>query len=125
MAHIALIDDDATEALVLDGMLDHCRGDHQLTHFFKVEDFPAGGANAIFDLVVLDRRIPPHSDFHTSLPLIAQRGFQGIVLPVSAAEMPDLQPVNGLNIAAPVLKSDLLTPESVQRVLDQLLGPNQ
>lgn len=122
MAQIMLIDDDPTEALVLKGMLDHVPGDHQLIHIMRVEDFDLAGAASGADLVLLDRRIPPHETFDTSLPILAASGYRGPVVLMSASEFPAPAEQHGLNIAALVSKSQLLTPQAVEALLQQSLG---
>lgn len=122
MAHLALIDDDPTEALVLEGMLAHGEGAHVMTHFRRVEDFPAAPANDDFDLVLLDRRIPPHDGFETSLRVLAATNYAGAIVPISAGNI-DLAPIaDGLQVVAPVMKSDLLTPEAVTALVQRVLA---
>ncbi len=123
MANITLIDDDPTEALVLEGMLDHVDGDHTLRHITRVEDFDAsGGAAPSADLVLLDRRIPPHEAFDTSLPVLAASGYRGPVVLMSASEFPAPENRHGLTIAAAISKSQLLTPNAVDALLKRSLG---
>ena len=124
MAHIALIDDDLTEAMVLEGMLMHGGAGHTLTHFQSLEAFSARPPGTPFDLVLLDRRLPPHAGFETSLPALATTGFDGPVVPISASEMV-VEPVDGLNVTNPVQKSELLTPEAVTALITQVLGTDQ
>ena len=119
MANITLIDDDPTEALVLEGMLEHVEGPHRLTHVMRVEAFHADRIDA--DLVLLDRRIPPHDAFETSLPILAASGYQGPVVLMSATDFPTPDDQYGLTIAATVKKSDLLTPEAVESLLRNTL----
>ncbi len=124
MANIALIDDDPTEALVLEGMLAHGDGHHEMTHFGALEDFPGYPDNARFDLVLLDRRIPPHVDFDTSLEFLAKIGFAGAIVPISASDM-DAPEAAGLEVKPPVLKSELLTPEAVTHLINRVLTSDQ
>jgi DNA-binding response OmpR family regulator len=122
MAQIALIDDDPTEALVLEGMLEHVAGKHELVHLTRVEAFGDAGAAVNPDLVLLDRRIPPHEAFDTSLPILAASGYRGPVVLMSASEFPIPAEQHGLNIAASVSKSQLLTPQAVEALLKRTLG---
>ena len=121
MARIALIDDDPTEIMVLEGMLLHSTHGHTLTAFKRVEDFPSAPENEAFDFVLLDRRIPPHVDFETSLPVLAQSGYQGPIVPISAGYLQTIS-FEGLNVSAPVEKSRLLTPEAVEALIASIVG---
>ena len=122
MVQITLIDDDPTEALVLKGMLEHVDGEHQLTHLTCVEAFDASGAISTTELVLLDRRVPPHNTFDTSLPVLAASGYRGPVVLMSASEFPAPAKPHGLTIAASVSKSELLTPQAVEALLRHSLG---
>lgn len=122
MAQITLIDDDPTEAMVLEGMLEHIDGQHRLVHLTRVEDFETAGAAPGADLVLLDRRIPPHEAFDTSLPVLAASGYRGPVVLMSAAEFPAPTEPHGLNIAGAVSKSQLLTPQAVEALIQRILG---
>lgn len=116
MANIALIDDDPTEVMVLEGMLMHSPNGHSLTAFSRVEDFPSAPDNQVFDFLLLDRRIPPHADFETSLPVLAKAGFAGPIVPISAGYMEAIG-LEPLNVLEPVEKSRLLTPEAVDALI--------
>jgi len=122
MAHLALIDDDPTEALVLEGMLAHGETVHRLTHFLRVEDFPVAPANDDFDLVLLDRRIPPHDGFESSLRILAASKFTGAIVPISAGNIDTAPYADGLQVTAPVMKSDLLTPDAVADMVKRVLA---
>ncbi|MCP2671555.1 hypothetical protein NHF40_11520 [Maricaulaceae bacterium EIL42A08] len=121
MANIALIDDDPTEVMVLEGMLMHSVHGHSLTAFSRVEDFPSAPYNQVFDFVLLDRRIPPHADFQTSLPILAKAGYTGPIVPISAGYM-DTIGLDPLNVLEPVEKSRLLTPEAVDALIASVTG---
>lgn len=122
MANIALIDDDPTEVMVLEGMLMHSLDGHSLTAFSRVEDFPAAPDNQAFDFVLLDRRIPPHADFETSLPVLAKAGYTGPIVPISAGCMEAIS-LDPLNVLEPVEKSRLLTPEAVDALIASVIDP--
>ena len=120
MARIALIDDDATEAMILEGMLEHAGGAHSLVHAPSVAAFATLAEEA--DLVLLGRRLPPHEDFAVGVAALAGTGWRGPVVLISAfseAAKPDAPA--GLVLIGPVDKADLLTPESVAAVVDAAL----
>ena len=123
MIHITLIDDDPTEALLLEGMLEHVEGAYRMTHLKCVEDFDGLDAQAAPDLVLLDRRIPPHDAFDTSLPVLAANGYRGPVVLMSASEFAMPGDHHGLTITAPINKSQLLTPQAVDALLKRAITP--
>ncbi len=119
MARIALIDDDPVEALILRSLLEHASAGHAMTHFTSVEAFAdAPGA----DLVILDRRVPPHECFSQTLPLIEASGWRGPVLLITAAPEGVTAASQVLKLIGPVSKSDLLEPAAVARAIDEALA---
>lgn len=119
---IALIDDDTTEAMILEGMLEHADGDYALTHFPTVSAFQSTEDPGGFDLVFLDRRIPPFERFEDSLPLLEGTTLAAPVVLISAFA-DALDAYDGrLRLVGPVPKSDLLDPESVARVVTTTLS---
>ena len=120
MARIALIDDDPVEALVLEGLLDHVGAGHALSRFASVEAF-ADTADTAFDLVLLDRRVPPHQAFALGLSALARSSYRGPVVLITAGfcqegtlDWPG--PLHG-----PVDKGDLLTPERLTGLIERVL----
>lgn len=121
MARIALIDDDPTEAMILEGMLEYAGADHEMTHATSLAGFAAeAGA---FDLVLLDRRLPPYEDFSESLPALAQTGWRGPVVLITAfSDAPAPDAPDGLTLIGPVNKGDLLSPEAVSALITRALS---
>ncbi|MEQ8434221.1 MAG: hypothetical protein RIA71_08265 [Oceanicaulis sp.] len=121
MARIALIDDDATEAMILGDMLEHGQDGHTLVHSRSLAAFSAAMPDA--DLVLLDRRLPPHDSFAEGVPALAATGWRGPVVLISAytEEAPPPAPP-GFFLFGPVSKSDLLTPEALEAVLARALS---
>lgn len=121
MAVIALIDDDATEAMILGDMLEHGQDGHTLVHARSLAAFAAAMPAA--DLVLLDRRVPPHDSFAEGVPALAATGWRGPVVLISAyTEEPAPPAPEGVSLFGPVSKSDLLTPESIEAVLASALA---
>lgn len=121
MAQIVLIDDDPVEAMVLGGLLEHAEGGHRLESFTSVEAFIARRGLAA-DLVLLDRRIPPHVDFASSLAAFSASDYDGPIVLITAG-LPDaggLEWRGGLH--GPVDKSSLLTPQAVSALIGAVLG---
>jgi len=121
MAVIALIDDDATEAMILGEMLKHGQDGHTLVHARSLAAFGAAMPDA--DLVLLDRRLPPHDSFAVGVPVLAATGWRGPVVLISAYtdEAPPPAPA-GMSLFGPVSKSDLLSPEAIEAVLARALS---
>lgn len=116
MAIIALIDDDATEALIMGGMLEHGSAGHELVHARSIAAFGAMASNAA--VVLLDRRLPPYDSFADGAPALAATGWRGPVVLISAyTEEPAPPAPAGLTLFGPVSKGDLLTPESIEAVI--------
>lgn len=121
MAVIALIDDDPTEAMILEGMLEHGPAGHQLVHTRSIAAFGDAGARA--DLVLLDRRLPPHDSFAAGVAALAATGYRGPVMLVTAfSDEPAPAAPDGLTVLGPVDKGDLLTPEAVDAAIARALG---
>ena len=126
MARIALIDDDPTEALIVQGMLDYSGTNHTLAHYRSVEDFAGSEASSTFDLVMLDRRIPPHQSFPSSLAVLKACAFTGPILLLSAGavDLSELsQAPQAMRLAGPLNKADLLTPESMAAAIAAAMAP--
>lgn len=120
MAHIALIDDDPVEAMVIGGLLEHVKPDHTLHSFASVEAF-AERETAEFDLLLLDRRVPPHRTFETSLQALVGSAYCGpvVLLTANVESETALRWRGGLH--GPVDKGRLLTPDAVARLIARVL----
>ena len=122
MSQIALIDDDPVEALVVSGLLEHVAADHTMTHFTTVEAFVTAPQADQYDLVLLDRRIPPHRTFSESLAVLADGPYAGPIVLISAGPSDDLRLSSRSPLTGPVDKADLLTPKALERLLDAALA---
>lgn len=121
MARIALIDDDATEAMILEGMLEHGRAGHELVHATTLEAF--SHLSGTVDLVLLDRRLPPYDNFAEGLAALARTSWRGPVVLVTAFTDDDAPAApEGFSVFGPVDKADLLTPEAAEAVIARALG---
>ena len=121
MARLALIDDDPVEALVLEGLLDHAAGGHGLSRFSSVETFVSAGGAGV-DLVLLDRRVPPHQSFASGLQALSRAPYRGPVLLITAGACEEGPPDWPGPLHGPVDKADLLTPEGLARLIDRALA---
>lgn len=121
MAEIALIDDDPVEAMVLEGLLSHGAGRHVLTAFTSVEAF-ARLHHPGFDLVLLDRRVPPHQGFQSSLDVLKDSPYRGPLVLITAAVTPVPALSGDFRLHGPIDKSALLTPEALDQLIQRVLG---
>lgn len=84
MIRIAVIDDDPIEQTLLKGFSAHIAGPFEWTGFESVELFATRDDAAQFDLVFLDRKIPPFVRFVDTVPIIEASGFTGRIILLSA-----------------------------------------
>jgi CheY-like chemotaxis protein len=124
MAQLALIDDDPVEAMVIGGLLEHLTGGHTLQSFLSVEAFNQEDPNGI-DLVLLDRRIPPHQSFDSSLKALSASAYHGPVVLITAGGLaqPDTKWRGELH--GPVDKGALLTPTALSKLITAVLAPDR
>ncbi len=122
MSQIALIDDDPVEALVVSGLLEHVAAGHTLTHFTTVEAFMTAPDADQYDLVLLDRRVPPHQTFTESLAMLADGPYAGPIVLMSAGPSDELRLSSRSPLTGPVDKADLLTPKALERLVETALA---
>jgi len=84
MIRIAVIDDDPIELTLLKGFSAHLSGLYDWQGFESVESFASRDDAAQFDLVFLDRKIPPFVRFVDTVPIIEASGFTGRIVLLSA-----------------------------------------
>ena len=123
MARIAVIDDDPVEFMLLTEFAELGGRADDWRHFNTLDAFAAARGEGGFDLVLLDRRIPPIRDFSDSLPLLAGAGFSGPVILMSAepASIESMQ-TDGLTLIGPVDKAELQSEGAVTRLIEMALG---
>ncbi|WP_203293550.1 hypothetical protein [Maricaulis parjimensis] len=126
MAKIAVIDDDPVEYMLLTefAALGTRKDDWQ--HIQTLDAFAAAHAETGFDLVFLDRRVPPVGRFAESLPLIQAAGYAGPVVLMSASYDGKPTAPDGILLLGPVEKSDIQSETAldamVARALEQGLA---
>ena len=120
MADILLIDDDPTEAMIMEGMLEHGGSGHALRHVRSLSDYAADTPTA--DLAFLDRRVPPHDSFAEGVAALAGAGWRGPVVLISAyTDEPAPAAPAGVRLIGPIDKAALLTPEGLEAVIADAL----
>ena len=123
MALIALIDDDATEALILQSFLDLDPRGHELVHCESFDAFEALLDNRNPDLVLLDRRLPPIESFNDGLDRIDPTGWTGPIVLLTASTIGIETPhPRRFKILGPIEKIELLSDAKVHNVIDRALA---
>jgi CheY-like chemotaxis protein len=121
---IAIIDDDPVEAILLGEIAKDLGSHFEFVAFSTIDAFLECEINA-FELAFLDRRLPPHNEFSETLPLLAEAGFSGRIVLMTAHD-PGLQiPVYPFAIIGPVDKLDLLQIETLAPILENQVTPRQ
>ena len=115
---IAIIDDDPLESILLSELGQEIDPDLVFIAYASMDAY-LGRKDDAPDLVLLDRRLPPYSHFSETLPLLAQAGFAGRVVLMTAHD-PGIEVENyPFAITGPVDKLDLLKPERLEAVIRQ------
>lgn len=115
---VAIIDDDPVEMTIISFLADKLGGDYVFTPFLSVEAFAADPQATDYDLVFLDRRIPPHESFEASLPMVEASGFVGPVVLLSAHAEPLDHRQGALQLEGPYDKMQLHDANFLKKLLD-------
>ena len=122
MALIVLIDDDATEALILSSFMEIDPRGHELVHCESFTAFQTLLEERRPDLVLLDRRIPPVEDFRSGLVETTRTGWDGPIVLLTASmighdELDDFtNPIFG-----PVEKAELMSEDRIHSVIENAI----
>lgn len=117
MRHAALIDDDPVELTILSGIAECLDQPWTFTRFSSVESFVGAMASMPFDVLFLDRRVPPYSRFEESLAVIEQSGFGGHVVLLTNHRIASSRLDSALTLLGPYEKMDVQEPEVLERLL--------
>ena len=123
MRLVAVIDDDPVEMTILSGLAEHVPGSFQFDHYNSVNAFCEDPKAAEYDLVFLDRRVPPHSDYGESLPVLDECGFDGTVVMLTARRLGPGKPKSRLRLLGPYEKLDIQDPEVMEYLLNGRPAP--
>jgi len=123
MRRVAVIDDDPVEMTILSGLAEYVPGKYSFTHFSSVGAFCRSTGTADFDVVFLDRRVPPHNDYVESLPELEQTDFKGIVIMLTARRLGPGKPDSKLQLLGPYEKLDIQDPEVMEYLLNGRAAP--
>ena len=118
-----MIDDDPVEMTILSGLAEHVPGSFEFDHYSSVNAFCEDSKASGYDLVFLDRRVPPHSDYVESLPVLEGCGFEGIVVMLTARRLGPGKPKSRLRLLGPYEKLDIQDPEVMEYLLNGRPAP--
>jgi CheY-like chemotaxis protein len=116
---IAVIDDDPIEFILLSEFAEEIDGEFEFKSFLSPDSFVADETAAQFDLIFLDRRIPPYDRFAQTLPLIATTGFRGRVVMMTADQEEFSDSGFEFTLTGPVDKLALLSGSTLKSILLQ------
>lgn len=116
---VAIIDDDPVETEILSILMDEVFDTPVISSFATISEFLDGCRDASFELVFLDRRLPPYSSFHETLPLVVPAAGNAAIMLITAHtfERVDLQAYP--NVSGPFAKLDLMTPEDLRELISR------
>lgn len=117
MARIAVIDDDPVEVILLSGQAESFSDKLEFEGFSTVEAFLQHPDAQRFDLIFLDRRIPPYGSFKETLPKIEAHGVKAPVVLMSAYGFDEEKVESGLETVGPVSKFVFIEGDMVEEIL--------
>lgn len=114
---VALIDDDPVEETILSGLAEHIDLPVAFTAFTTLERFLEHPEARGFDMIFLDRRVPPHLDFTDTLPKLAEAGVTSPIVLLTARTLGRVHPPEGLSVMGPYEKLDVQDPDVLADLL--------
>ena len=121
LEHVAIIDDDPAEAVILEFMFEDNGYSLHCDRFATVEAFLASRRHTEYVLLFLDRRIPPINQFEESVPLILEllgnANVAVVLMTAHTFERPSLPPDSRL--IGPIEKLSLIEPDTFDDVLQR------
>ncbi|SDL59890.1 response regulator [Maricaulis salignorans] len=113
---IAVVDDDPIELMLLRELSTSFDDTLQFEGHTTVRDFIESSPQQ-YDLVFLDRRIPPHDEYRETLPMLASAGYEGRVVLMTAHDSGIKKGDYRFELVGPVNKLDLLQPTTLQAII--------
>jgi DNA-binding NtrC family response regulator len=114
---IAVIDDDPMEAVLLGEIARDISPDFEFIPFARLETF-LDAPDQAFELILLDRRLPPYTEFSETLPQIEKTGFKGRVVLMTAHDPGLAIDRYPFAVYGPIDKLELLQVDRLGTVLD-------
>lgn len=118
MIHIALIDDDPVELIILKGFSGHLEGNFEWKQFTTIQEFTDEGNPNQFSIVFLDRKLPPYVSFDDTVPILEECGFTGRVVLMSADANVPAPKSDKFEILGPVDKLKMQNLDTLQALLN-------
>lgn len=113
---IAVVDDDPIELLLLRELSRSFADGLEFEGHTTIRAFLEANPEQ-YDLVFLDRRIPPHDEYVETLSLLASTGYRGRVVLMTAHDS-GISPCDyHFEVVGPVDKIELLQPETLQALI--------
>ncbi|MGY6531264.1 hypothetical protein [Glycocaulis sp.] len=119
---VAIIDDDPVETDILSILMSEVFEEVEVESFLSVSDFLREAERARFNLIFLDRRLPPYSSFDETLPLVAPAAGDAVILLVTAHTFEKVDLSRYKRVVGPFAKLDLMTPEDLKGLLEKHMG---
>ncbi|GGG97601.1 MAG TPA: hypothetical protein DF715_07850 [Oceanicaulis sp.] len=118
---VAIIDDDPVETEILSILMDEVFDAVEVSSFATISEFVDRSRKRDFELVFLDRRLPPYSSFDETLPLVVPAAPHAAILLITAHTFERVNLSAYPNVAGPFAKLDLMTPEDLRALIDKHL----
>lgn len=117
MKRAALIDDDPVELAILCGVAESLDESWVFTRFHSVDDFVSSDMAASFDVLFLDRRVPPHHSFEETVSIIENSDFSGHVVLLTNHRTGSKPPKSTISLLGPYEKIDIQEPDVLEKLL--------
>jgi len=118
MGNAAIIDDDPVELTILSGLAQSLDQDWNFTRFPTIDAFLTSMDTAGFEVLFLDRRVPPHDCFEPSLAMIERSDFKGHVVLLTNHRLGGRPPASTLKLLGPYEKLDIQEPNVLEALLN-------
>ncbi|BDX01051.1 hypothetical protein [Maricaulis maris] len=113
---LAIIDDDPVEHLILRELATAIRPGVEVSGFVSIEHFLDANPDR-FDLVFLDRRLPPIETYSESLPLISEAGYTGHIVLMTADNSEVQDDRYTFRLSGPIDKIELIRGQKLAALL--------
>tara|TARA_R110000868_G_scaffold234257_2_gene487938 strand:+ start:6873 stop:7229 length:357 start_codon:yes stop_codon:yes gene_type:complete len=113
---IAVVDDDPIELMLLRELSTSFDDSLEFEGHTTVRAF-IDSKPSQYDLVFLDRRIPPHDEYRETLPMLASAGYEGRVVLMTAHDSGVKNSDYRFELVGPVNKIDLLEPATLKALI--------